>query len=103
MRLLLAMLSLVVLGAEGNALRSEPGGTPCIAEPGTEAPSRNLYCIDLQAVPDLDGATGTFELNRVPSPFGVNVTRDGNQVYAPVLRITGLPAPERFSPGPGSG
>ena len=27
--------------------------------------------------------------NRIPSPFGVNVTRDGRQAYAPVLRVAG--------------
>ena len=98
MRLWLTTLVMVALAGDGIPLRSEPGGTPCLAETGTLAPSRNLYCIELEAVPDLDGATGSFELNRAPSPFGVNVTRDGNQVYAPILRISGLPAPDRFSP-----
>src|SRR5690606_1857489 len=54
-------------------------------------PSRDLYCIDLVPVPGLTGVSATFELNRVPSPFGTNVTVDGAHVYAPVLRISGLP------------
>jgi len=73
--------------------------TPCVAAGTGPGPSRDLYCIDLDPIPALEGVTATFELNRVPSPFGVNVTRDGRQVYAPVLRVTGLPEPAAFSKG----
>jgi suppressor of ftsI len=74
------------------------GQTPCAAVAPTD-PSRDLYCIDLDPIPTLEGVTATFELNRIPSPFGVNVTRDGRQVYAPVLQSSGLPEPAAFSPG----
>jgi len=75
------------------------GDTPCVAVATTPGPSRDLYCIALDPVPALEGVTGTFELNRIASPFGVNVTRDGRQIYAPVLQTTGLPAPGTFAPG----
>lgn len=72
--------------------------TPCVdkADSLALAPSRDLYCIELTAVPTqevLTGANATLELNRSPSPFGANVTRDGAIRYATVLRATGLPAP----------
>lgn len=91
--------SVLVLAGPGN--RRTPGfeATPCRSEPGKLGPSRDLYCIELQAIPELSGASGTFELNRIPSPFGANVTRDGHQRYDPVLRISGLPAPGEFLPG----
>jgi len=64
-------------------------------------PSPSLYCIELLPVPvaPLEGVHASFELNRIPSPFGTNVTRDGAQVYAPVLRARGLPAPGEFVEG----
>ena len=77
--------------------RALPPNTPCTADSSGLAPSRDLYCIDLTAIPGLEGVSATFELNRVPSPFGTNVTRDGRQVYAPVLRVSGLPEPAAFS------
>ena len=73
--------------------------TPCEASSSALGPSRDLYCIELDPIPALEGVSATFELNRIPSPFGVNVTRDGRQMYAPVLRVTGLPEPAAFSPG----
>ena len=88
--------SLPRLTSQISPLRSE---TPCETSGRAPGPSRDLYCVDLDPIPALEGATATFELNRIPSPFGVNVTRDGRQVYAPVLRVTGLPEPAAFSPG----
>jgi FtsP/CotA-like multicopper oxidase with cupredoxin domain len=76
-----------------------PADTPCDAGGTAPRPSRDLYCIDLEPIPALEGVSATFELNRIPSPFGVNVTRDGRQVYAPVLRVTGLPEAATFSAG----
>ena len=73
--------------------------TPCAESRAAPGPSRNLYCLELDPVPALSGASASFELNRIPSPFGTNVTRDGDQVYAPVLRVAGLPEPAGFSPG----
>src|SRR5213596_3300053 len=73
--------------------------TPCGTGGTAPRPSRDLYCIELVPIPALEGVTATFELGRIASPFGTNVTRDGRQVYAPVLRSTGLPEPAAFSPG----
>ncbi|MGH7471824.1 MAG: multicopper oxidase family protein [Longimicrobiales bacterium] len=61
--------------------------------------SRDLYCIELTPVPGLDQVAASFELNRIPSPFGANVTRAGAIVYAPVLRVQGLPDPDAFAAG----
>src|SRR5438477_1249565 len=73
--------------------------TPCGTGGTAPRPSRDLYCIELVPIPALEGVTATFELNRIASPFGTNVTRDGRQMYAPVLRASGLPEPAAFSPG----
>jgi suppressor of ftsI len=73
--------------------------TPCGRGGTAPRPSRDLYCIELDPIPALEGVSATFELNRIPAPFGVNVTRDGRQVYAPLLRVTGLPEPAAFSAG----
>ncbi len=74
------------------------GPTPCES---TDAlgPSRDLYCIDLVPIVALDGVRATFELNRIPSVFGTNVTKDGAQVYEPRVRIEGLPDPASFADG----
>jgi FtsP/CotA-like multicopper oxidase with cupredoxin domain len=79
--------------------QGESTDTPCRAGGALPRPSRDLYCIELDPIPALEGVSATFELNRIASPFGVNVTRDGRQVYAPVLRATGLPEPAAFSTG----
>ena len=50
-------------------------------------------------MPQLSGTRATLELNRIPSPFGANVTRDGAIVYAPVLRASGLPAAASYRSG----
>src|SRR5436309_8028897 len=73
--------------------------TPCGTGGTAPRPSRDLYCIELVPIPALEGVAATFELDRIASPFGTNVTRDGRQVYAPVLRASGLPEPAAFSPG----
>ncbi len=72
--------------------------TPCRAGADGPLPSADLYCMELTPIPALSdqGITATFELNRIPSPFGTNVTRYGNQVYAPVLRVAGLPDAQAF-------
>ncbi|MEX2283785.1 MAG: multicopper oxidase family protein [Gemmatimonadota bacterium] len=76
--------------------------TPCST--GANAvlpPSRDLYCIELVPVPvaALERTSATFELNRIPSPFGANVTRDGAIVYSAVLRAENLPEPSVVQPG----
>src|ERR1041385_4088340 len=84
---------------DGTLIRQAPADTPCVSVGSGARASRDLYCIELAPIPTLHGVSGTFELNRIPSPFGVNVTRDGRQMYAPVIRISGLPEPSAFSPG----
>jgi suppressor of ftsI len=98
-------VALAVLTARGLArtavppLQASSSDTPCGVGGAAPRPSRDLYCIELNPIPALEGVTATFELNRIPSPFGTNVTRDGRQVYAPVLRASGLPEPAAFSAG----
>ena len=82
-----------------NSAPIQSPDTPCGSGGAAPRPSRDLYCIELVPIPALEGVTATFELDRIPSPFGVNVTRDGRQVYAPLLRVTGLPEPAAFSKG----
>jgi len=94
----LGITTLLALGALTAANRAQEPDTPCHAR-GPLQPSRDLYCIELDPAPALPGASGSFELNRIASPFGANVTRDGAPRYAPVLRITGLPSPADFAPG----
>ncbi len=74
--------------------------TPCVAPAATKLrASHDLYCIELTPVPNLERVSASLELNRIPSPFGTNVTRDGAQVYATVLRAQGLPDPGVFHEG----
>ena len=77
--------------------RQAPPETPC--QTGVLFPSHDLYCIELAPIPALEGVSGSVELGRIPSPFGVNVNRDGRQQYAPVLRAQGLPQPGAFAAG----
>ena len=58
---------------------------------GWGAPGLNR--IALYPTPDLAPAGGTAFLRWDPSPFGVSVTRDGNQRYRLDLEIEGLPEP----------
>src|ERR1041385_2535567 len=102
---LVLSLALAIWTREGRKhFAADPTPAPSSAPPcgtgGTAPrPSRDLYCIELVPIPALEGVAATFELDRIPSPFGTNVTKDGRQVYAPVLRATGLPEPGAFSPG----
>jgi FtsP/CotA-like multicopper oxidase with cupredoxin domain len=48
----------------------------------------------LVATPDLRGVHGMLELHRVPSPFGVSVTADGQLRHQLVARLRGLPRPD---------
>ncbi|HEV8357112.1 MAG TPA: multicopper oxidase family protein [Gemmatimonadales bacterium] len=82
-----------------NSAQIQSPETPCGSGGTAPRPSRDLYCVELVPIPALEGVTATFELNRMASPFGVNVTRDGLQVYAPLLSIAGLPEPAAFSKG----
>lgn len=103
----LAVLPLLMFSAGAASWRGltaraaqSSSGTPCAEPaPGQLQASRDLYCIELAPIPDLDGVSATVELNRIASPFGTNVTRDGAMVYGPVLRVRGLPEPGTFAEG----
>jgi FtsP/CotA-like multicopper oxidase with cupredoxin domain len=57
----------------------------------TDAPSRDLYCIELTPAPDYPDIHGVATLGRAASPFGIAVTPEGVQRFQLSLNITGLP------------
>ena len=78
---------------------AQRGQTPCAPQPASALPaSRDLYCIELTPVPraSVERVDANLELNRIPSPFGTNVTRDGVQLYGAVAHISGLPTARSF-------
>ncbi len=77
------------VGAETAAQQRRVAPTGPCAERG----ARDLYCLDLHATPDLATASGSVDLERVPSPFGVAVTPEGSHIHELVAHISGLPAP----------
>jgi FtsP/CotA-like multicopper oxidase with cupredoxin domain len=77
---------------------STAGAQLCSGPVDTLAASRDLYCMTLIAVPGLDTVSGRVELGRLAGPFTVAVTPDGRPIYAPVVDISGLPAPTAFGP-----
>ncbi len=70
------------------------GAAGAFQEPVPPEGAPGLNRIALYPTPDLAPAGGTAFLRWDPSPFGVSVTRDGNQRYRLALEIEGLPAPE---------
>lgn len=62
------------------------------------APSRDLYCIDLVPVPDFPDVSGSVTLGRAPSPFGVAVTVEGVPRFRLTLDLQGLPSPQDMGP-----
>ncbi|MBI4420185.1 MAG: multicopper oxidase family protein [Gemmatimonadetes bacterium] len=60
---------------------------------GALAPAHDIYCLDLIPRPDVREASGVVELRRVPGPFDVSVTPDGQQRYELVVFLQGLPDP----------
>ena len=88
-RQLVVLLGLLAPGATA-------GGQAALCErapPGVLAPSRDLYCLALVAVPDIDGISGHVELGQPAGPFTIAVTADGRIRYAPTIVLSGLPAP----------
>src|ERR1041384_3954147 len=65
--------------------------TPCGTGGTAPRPSRDLYCIELAAIPALEGVAATFELDRIPSPFGTDLTKDGRQAHGAGLRADRCP------------
>ncbi len=98
----LAAVGLAAVGLAAGWLapvESAPGGLaqrqslgPLEPVPAEGAPG--LFRLAMYPTPDLAPATGAATLLWDPSPFGVSVTRDGNQRYRIALDITGLPEPE---------
>jgi len=74
--------------------------TPGLAQesvvPG--CPGLSLYCMELTPRPEFRSASGTVELARPPSAFGVVVTRDGQQRVRLVVDLAGLPEPSSIGP-----
>ena len=60
------------------------------------APSADLYCMELVPTPDVRGVSGTVELSRARSPFGLAVSVEGNLRYRPVMTLDGLPDPSEL-------
>jgi len=87
-------------GAAATPAGQQRAGQRRIAPRGpcAERGASDLYCLDLHAIPDADGATGSVDLGRVPSPFGVAVTPAGNHIHELTAHIAGLPAPSSFGP-----
>ena len=78
-------------GARGARLA---GGA---ASPAGQTPT-DLFCFDLHATAAARDARGVVELGRVPGPFGVTVTAEGNHVSNLTAWITGLPEPGELGP-----
>ncbi len=98
------LISLHLLAFAGVAAAQSTGAAPSapgICEQAAQAadqPSTDLYCIPLVPVPDVPTASGTVELGRVPSPFGVAVTLEGEHLYQFTLQLDGLPDPAALGP-----
>ncbi|MDE0073513.1 MAG: multicopper oxidase family protein [Gammaproteobacteria bacterium] len=83
--------SLCSAGARGARLA---GGA---ASPVGQTPT-DLFCFDLHATAAARDAWGVVELGRVPGPFGVTVTAEGNHVSNLTAWISGLPDPSQLGP-----
>lgn len=90
----------LVISAAAAPAAQQQAGQRRIAPRGpcAERGASDLYCLDLHANPEAAGATGSVDLGRVPSPFGVAVTPAGNHIYELTAHIAGLPAPGSFGP-----
>src|SRR2546430_1801347 len=94
------LLTAGLLAGDGAGPRG-PGGPEPLCLPGDTVrlrPSRDLYCLELVARPEIAGVTGMLELGRAPSPFDVAVTPVGNQRYDVSLTVAGLPDPSTLGP-----
>jgi len=61
--------------------------------PPPDAPSRDLYCVDLLPTPRAAGASGTLQLAPADTPFGAPLARDGRFRFEVSARVRGLPDP----------
>jgi len=91
-----AVAGLMLLGG------SLPDQAPPLCGPelaGRLQPSRDLYCLELVARPDVpQTVAATLELGRAGSPFDVATNRIGNQRYDATLILSGLPDPGSLGP-----
>ena len=86
------VILMVLFAAWGSDPNNNP--TPCDRVVGDElAPSRDLYCMTMVAVPGMESVSGTLELGRIPSVFTTNVTQDGRHRFDAILTLDGLPDP----------
>ena len=85
------LLSLAASGAARAAPRTAPPS--CDGPQRDHAPSRDLYCIELQPTAGLERASGRVALGHDGGPFTVAVTAAGALRYAPTITLAGLPAP----------
>ncbi len=56
----------------------------------------DLYCVNLEPVPGLRGASGYARMIPEANPFGVAVNRDGYHKYRLQFNVEGLPDPASF-------
>ncbi len=76
-----------------------PAQRPCTSPAGT-APSRDLYCIELLPAAAGGSASGTAQLDWIPSPFTVAVAADGTHRWQLTLTLDSLPSlPRGRAPG----
>ena len=66
---------------------------PCDRSPAAQAPSRDLYCIELIAAPRTPDVAGRVELGLGRGPFTIDVSSEGILRYHPTVVLEGLPAP----------
>jgi len=87
-----SLLAVATLAAAIGSLAAVPTvpADRCV-DPAEDGPSPDLYCMELVAAPGLDGVAGHVQLDFVPGPFTISVTREGRQIYRPQLTVTGLP------------
>ena len=74
------------------ALAATPVAAQRPCEPQTPlGPSRDLYCIELVAAPEVEGAAGVVELGHAAGPFTVAVTPDGRPRHRLYLTLERIP------------
>ena len=74
-------------------LHTQAQGEPnsCTLQATEAGPDADLYCIQLFPTPDFTGTHGHATLDRVPSPFGTRVSRDGHHEFDITVTLRGLP------------
>jgi FtsP/CotA-like multicopper oxidase with cupredoxin domain len=86
----------------GSAAEGAPwfcgGDVGAATVPAAEAPSRDLYCVELLPTPRGGDAAGVAQLAPARSPFGAPLARDGRFRYRLSLLLDGLPEPSDLGP-----